>query len=92
MWPFLDPVAWVAYLRSQGIDPDTYDPSTIAQESFICEICKVDLPPMHVSLEPPPGLPFGRKFHVDCLVKHLCDNLDNLDDEISNYAMRKPLS
>lgn len=91
MWPyFLDPIQWVAYLRSQGIDPGTYD--LVAQETFICEICRGDLPPMHVQLDPPPGLPFGRKFHVDCLVNHLCSNLDNPDDDILNYAMRKPLS
>jgi hypothetical protein len=89
-WPFLNPEAWAEYLRTQGVDPD----SIPTEASLLkCEICTEEIIAdiIHIQLDPPPGLPYGRKFHTDCFVNHLCANIDNPDDEISKYALRKQL-
>lgn len=86
MWPFATPAEWEAFLQSQGVDPAT---GVAIVQPQICEICKEDLPDTHVVLDPPAGTIFGRKFHVECLIVHLCEHIDDLTDDISNHALKE---
>lgn len=90
-WPWTNPEAWAEYLRSQGVNPETGIP--FEPPPLVCELCKADIgiETIHIQVDPPPGLPYGRKFHIDCLVNHMCANIDNPKDEISNFALRKNL-
>ena len=92
VWPFVSAEQWQEYLVSQGYDPATFA-GTSYEESFLCEICQTDLgDEPYAILEPPAGLIVRRKFHNPCLIAHLLAHLDDMQDEISNYVNRTPVS
>ena len=92
MFGFIATPEWEAYLRSHGYDPTSFTTGTSYEESFVCELCQLELgDEPYVVLEPPPGLIVRRKFHGPCLIRHLIEHVDDLTDEISNYLTRKPV-
>lgn len=60
-------------------------------EPVDCELCGEKVEQNYVELEPLPPSYVKRKFHLECLNKHLAENVDNQQDEITAYLLRKPL-
>lgn len=93
MWPFVSPEQWAEWCVSQGYDPTqfTYGSLETVLEPVNCAICNGEMSPdkLYLLVDPPPGIPFGRKFHADCLISHFYLNASNMSDEIINYALRK---
>ena len=93
MWPFVSAEQWAAWIASQGYDPTQFtfgDPGT-AVEPITCSICSGEFSPdkLYLLVDPPPGVPYGRKYHADCIIQHMNEHGDDLTDEVLNYALRK---
>ena len=87
-WPWLTPEQAAEYLTENGINPDFVAPP----ETTHCELCLVQVgEDAHVVLDPPPGLPNVRKYHISCLITHIETHMESDMDDIVNYINRKPV-
>ena len=93
MWPFVSAEQWAAWCVSQGYDPTqfTYGSPDTVVEPVNCAICDGEMSPdkLYLSVDPPPGAPYGKKYHADCIIRHMEEHTDDMSDDVLNYVLRK---
>ena len=94
MWYGFSPEAWAEWCTANGFDPSDHT-GTMAkiheEPKLVCIKCEQPIVTfeIYVHLEPPPPIIAPKFLHGPCLLKHIEEHGEELNDPILCYIYRK---